>query len=221
MNNQLTCKAGVSMTRWSGVSNIMEIHDMVVTKIITQSNQGTSPISLLKYKTNYYVIYILHLIFHKWKLWSWFRFKFPLYYPQSKQFWIEIYYKKNQHEEGWFNNTIYKTQHASESFLQWARWPSEHAIGSTAVHGYPMAPLCLYYLLPREHQSDPRKPQVQDVSNFINIDLTVSILVLMLHDIFFLDLGGKFQRILWTWMEKWWYLGLLLRTGSLLGTKQT
>lgn len=45
-----TCKTGCSITRNCGVSNIIEMHDKVVTKIITQSKYVTKPKKLLKTK---------------------------------------------------------------------------------------------------------------------------------------------------------------------------
>lgn len=42
------CNAGVSITRFRGVSNIIEMHDNVVMNIITQSRQVTKPRKLLE-----------------------------------------------------------------------------------------------------------------------------------------------------------------------------
>lgn len=41
------CNAGVSITRYKGVSNIIEIQDKVVTQIINQSKYVTRPRKLL------------------------------------------------------------------------------------------------------------------------------------------------------------------------------
>lgn len=43
----ITCNAGFSMTRYDGVSNIIETQDRVVTNIITQSKYVTNPKKLL------------------------------------------------------------------------------------------------------------------------------------------------------------------------------
>lgn len=46
------CNAGISITRYRGVSNIIEMQDMVVAKIITQSRYVTKPRKLLQKRLN-------------------------------------------------------------------------------------------------------------------------------------------------------------------------
>ena len=65
-----------------------------------------------------------------------------------------------------------------------------------------------------------RKPQVQEVTRFINSSHKISIQVLYLHDCFH-RFYGNFRIMCWTWMRKWcWYLGSALMTRTRLGTKQ-
>ena len=52
----------------------------------------------------------------------------------------------------------------------------------------------------QEGLAQDRKPQVQSVSRFIGICLEISIHGLNLHG-FFIDLGGDFQIIFWSWMK--------------------